>query len=208
MIHCFYTSSLVSLNAKPNSNFQINNDGELRHNRLEPCFSPLIKGFHYGEELIAEGLLGIERDPNCKTILESMSKVSQSDRFFTVVPYILYEFNKDDFKNEYGEPLIYVFDKPESIVIYAIYVHKGFAFLDRLSTWVLRFRESGLITKNLRDIMFLQKIRHRHRFKVFRSGFAIPWWVYCTGLMISCIILLLEISFRYIRILSRQHWSR
>lgn len=198
LVNCYYTSSLVSLTTKPCLEPQIQNEEDLVKYGLKPCLSPVVVGYRYNQ-LVSEGLRApIQPVKGCYNVSQSLHKVSELSNYYTVAPYFTYIFKDYEYKNEYGEPLIYTFKEAQNKIIYSSFINKGCPFMETFKLWNLRIKESGIISKKINDMYFDISIKEHFKFKEFKSRFFIPWWIYAAGILASFVTFLMELA-TYVR---------
>ncbi|XP_026732498.1 uncharacterized protein LOC113497236 [Trichoplusia ni] len=186
----FYQSSLVSLTTNPLEDFQISTEEDIAKYKLKPCFSKVM-GVYYIESIQSnDEFFG---SAECSDLLDSVKSVMESDNLYTIMQYGAYSYHKEKFYDQYGRPRIMSLPKPYSKVIYATYVDKGFPILHTLRCQAFQLRENGIVAKILKDMYYLQRLKHIFQAKEFRGSLLIPWRVYGIGYGISVAIFILEI---------------
>lgn len=198
LLNSFYTTNLMSLTMRPSMGYQIRDEKIAIDRGLEPCISfvmgTYLKAEDYHGEIIEDAEIGTI---GCKRLIESVKTVGKSDRLFTIVIYSIYSINRQKFCDEYGKSTIHSFVKPYTKVIYAMYYNKGFPMGERLHKLALRIREVGLSEKSLTDQYHARDLKYRFHSRGFEARFAIPWYLYSTGVFLSTITFVVELASQY-----------
>lgn len=194
----FYTTSLMSLTTKPSMNYQISSEQAVMEHGLEPCINLVMGKYllseHNQGEILKNAEIGTK---GCVKLIESVRTVTKSTRLFTIVLYSIYYVDRQQFYDEFGTHSVFSFTKPYAKVIYAFYFSKGFPMREKLHHLALRIREVGLTQKELKDQLYNLTLKYRFRSAEFTARFAIPWYLYITGLFVSTITFMVEIASQY-----------
>ncbi|XP_039751304.1 uncharacterized protein LOC120627377 [Pararge aegeria] len=191
IINVYYVSNLVSLTTNPLSNYQVSEEEDLAKFNMQPCVSPVIKGY-LSSVKINDSIWKHQRD-GCDNLLESINTVRQSDDLYTVVIRSLYKYNKFNFCDEWGDHEIYTFHKPLTKTIYAIYLYKGFPMLEQLNMQTLRMRENGLIERFLYLLYHERRDKYHFKTKKERYHVNVPWYILLFGYILSAVVFIMEL---------------
>ncbi|KAH9629722.1 hypothetical protein HF086_001535 [Spodoptera exigua] len=194
LVNVFYQSNLVSLTTNPALQYQISEEEDIYRYKLKPCLGTIMSKY-YVESIQSDKEYDIHN--GCHGLMESVKTVSKSENLFTLLLYAIYQYYEDDFFDEYGDPRVVTLSKPYSKVIYALYMYKGFPLIHELCQKCLQLRESGLVDKVMRDLNYLNKIKHTFHKLQFQPRFAIPWIVYVFGCTLSIITFAVEVLSKY-----------
>uniref|UniRef100_A0A2A4IVU0 Putative ionotropic receptor ligand binding domain-containing protein n=1 Tax=Heliothis virescens TaxID=7102 RepID=A0A2A4IVU0_HELVI len=190
LVNTFYHSSLVSLVTHPVRDYQISTEEDLTKYQLKPCFSSIM-GKYYVESVQSDGSFDVM--DGCYGLMESVTTVSKSSNMYTIILYGVYQYHEQKFFDEYGNHLIIPLPEPYSKVIYSMYMYKGFPMVDELRHRSLQLRESGIVDKVMRDMIFKKQIKYSYHHREYVPRFAIPWVLYIVGCSASIIAFVIEI---------------
>ncbi|CAB3247433.1 unnamed protein product [Arctia plantaginis] len=190
LVNAFYQSSLFSLATNPPRQKQIATESDILHYKLKPCFSEVMQKY---EMESTESKHVYTPIAGCKSAYDSINKVLNDQKYYTIFLYGLYQYNKQDFFDIYGHDHIYPFKEAYSKVIYCMYFYKGFPFIHDIRVSSMRLREMGLVDKAMSDMIYFKNIKHHFHAHPYKPRFALPWYLYLFGCTMSAITLVVEI---------------
>lgn len=181
----------MSMTGNPVKEHQITNEQELAEYNLKLCIFPGMVGYINDEEKASYSKDYI----TCPDPIQTLLKVADSKKLFTLSQQSVYVFNKKHYFDEYGNPTLFYFDKPYGKFIFSMFFFKGFPLTDRMQVNTIRLKDSGLVQKSLHDRLRIQEIQYKFRDKPFEARLVIPWFIYITGCITAVIAFIFEICF-------------
>lgn len=188
-----YQSQLLSILTTPIYEHQISNLKELAESSITIKFEAyFLKVYNNSESKIERR---IAKKVKLQTIAEYLDSQSQSRRMnaFIDYPHVL-RYNAANYTNPDGSPM--VFELPETVFTSQItmYTVKGYPFLDRFNSLIMRIYQNGLIGKWIKDVnRFTKSSNNNKNIQLSINHFIGAYYILIVGVFIAFVTFLCEL---------------